>query len=265
MQTGDLTTLASVKAWLNTGSTAFPATNDVLLKRMVAAASRFVRSYLSRDLIAQDYTIVMDGLGQSQLFTPQYPIIAVAALSINGVVQNARTTPTGAGFAYNQQAIIANGVPFCQGFQNISLSYSAGYQSSTALNVGSDGSVDASALGLPWVCDRGVAYANGTKLTYVASAPAQGQYTIDQSGDDRPKYKFNAADANAAVTITYGYCPADLEQALIELIGERYKSRERIGMVSMDMAQQTVSYSQKDFNDYVDTTFNQYKNVVPLP
>src|ERR1700720_4442578 len=35
---GDLTTLADVKAWLQTGQAAFPATDDALLTRLVTAA-----------------------------------------------------------------------------------------------------------------------------------------------------------------------------------------------------------------------------------
>jgi hypothetical protein len=48
MAYGDLTTLADVKAWLQTGQNPFPATDDALLTRLITAASQFVQSWLGR-------------------------------------------------------------------------------------------------------------------------------------------------------------------------------------------------------------------------
>jgi hypothetical protein len=44
---GDLTTLADVKAWLQTGQSAFPATDDALLTRLITAASQFIQTWLN--------------------------------------------------------------------------------------------------------------------------------------------------------------------------------------------------------------------------
>jgi hypothetical protein len=41
---GDLTTLADVKAWLQTGQSAFPPTDDALLTRLVTAASQYIQT-----------------------------------------------------------------------------------------------------------------------------------------------------------------------------------------------------------------------------
>jgi len=100
-------------------------------------------------------------------------------------------------------------------------------------------------------------------MVKVAATPAAGQYAVI-AVDGVWVYQFNTADANAAILISYGYCPDDLEEALIELIGERYKTRERIGQTSKHIKDQTVSYSQKDFNAFITDVFNQLKNVVPL-
>ena len=50
MAFGDLTTLADVKAWLQTGQAAFPATDDALLTRLVVAASQYIQTWLNRQI-----------------------------------------------------------------------------------------------------------------------------------------------------------------------------------------------------------------------
>ena len=42
----DLTTLADVKAWLQTGQSSFPATDDAMLTRLITAASRYIQTWL---------------------------------------------------------------------------------------------------------------------------------------------------------------------------------------------------------------------------
>src|SRR6201998_3326661 len=60
---GDLTTLADVKAWLQTGQSAFPATDDALLMRLITAASQFIQTWLNRQITSQDWIEIRDGLG----------------------------------------------------------------------------------------------------------------------------------------------------------------------------------------------------------
>ena len=50
MAVDDLTTLADVKAWLQTGTEAFPPTDDALLTRLISAASGFITRRLNRPL-----------------------------------------------------------------------------------------------------------------------------------------------------------------------------------------------------------------------
>jgi hypothetical protein len=63
MAFGDLTTLADVRAWLQTGPQPYPATDDLLLSRLITAASQFVQSWLNRPLLSGDWQEVRDGLG----------------------------------------------------------------------------------------------------------------------------------------------------------------------------------------------------------
>ncbi len=266
MKPGDLTTLANVKAWLNTGSTAFPPSDDNLLARMITAASSFVLTWLSRDIVATDYTLTVNGDNTNKVFTPQYPIIAVSALSINGnVIPAATNPPIGSGFLWDKESIFNVGYPYPVGFQNVTFTYTAGYQSAESLTVPADNvfQIPVASLGRPWVTDRGVKFANGISLFKVAANPATGQYAVIEV-DGVMKYQFADVNAGAAIVVTYGYCPADLEQALIEMIAERYMTRDRISQVSKSFGGEVISFSQKDFNANVADIFKQYRNVVPI-
>jgi hypothetical protein len=73
-------------------------------------------------------------------------------------------------------------------------------------------------------CDQAVAYANGTALTRVAGAPAQGQYSVTAGA-----YAFNTADAGQALSFAYAIAavPADLIEICLRLITARFKSKDR--------------------------------------
>src|SRR5207237_976011 len=64
MPYGDLTTLADVKAWLQTGQNPFPATDDALLQRLIAAASEFIQNWLGRPIASGDWLETRDGTGE---------------------------------------------------------------------------------------------------------------------------------------------------------------------------------------------------------
>ncbi|HZK91166.1 MAG TPA: hypothetical protein VFC56_13555 [Stellaceae bacterium] len=79
-------------------------------------------------------------------------------------------------------------------------------------------------------------------------------------------YAFSRRAQNVAVTYTAGYAsvPADLAQACIELVCQRYRERARIGEVSKAlMSGETVTFSQKDMSDDVKTLLSQYRAVAP--
>ena len=109
--------------------------------------------------------------------------------------------------------------------------------------------------------DQGVTYANGTAMTAVTSSPATGQYIAPTATN--AFYQFAAGDANAAVLISYSYIPADIEDACINMVGERYSYKGRIGYVSKSLAgKETVTFSQKDMPAFISTMLQPYKRVV---
>jgi hypothetical protein len=84
---GDLTTLADVRAWLQTGTQPYPATDDLLLTRLITAASQFIQSWLNRPLLSGDWQELRDGVGTysgevSYAFAVQ-PVTAVLAVVVN--------------------------------------------------------------------------------------------------------------------------------------------------------------------------------------
>ena len=80
MASGDLTTLADVKAWLQTGQNPFPATDDALLSRLITAASQYVQTWLSRPIALSNYTEIRDGTGGCRLQFACFPVTAVLSL-----------------------------------------------------------------------------------------------------------------------------------------------------------------------------------------
>lgn len=57
--------------------------------------------------------------------------------------------------------------------------------------------------------------------------------------------------------------PEDIRFACLELVGLRFKEKDRIGEVSKNLGTQTVSYSQKEISDFGRAVIRQYKRVTP--
>lgn len=76
----------------------------------------------------------------------------------------------------------------------------------------------------PFSCDVSVSYADGAALERVVGSPTQGQYRVAAGS-----YSFNAADAGAAVAISYAtfVVPDDLIDVALRLVTARYTSRGR--------------------------------------
>ncbi|MBN8905848.1 MAG: hypothetical protein J0H99_04310, partial [Rhodospirillales bacterium] len=121
----------------------------------------------------------------------------------------------------------------------------------------SDTSVAVDAPYGSWAADGGVT-ANGIALTNVAANPSAGQYSVADG-----VYAFG--NTGTEVLISYSYVPSVLEEACIELVGERYRYKDRIGHASKSLAgQETVSYSLKSMPDFVRDGLANFKRMVPL-
>ncbi len=72
--------------------------------------------------------------------------------------------------------------------------------------------------------------------------------------------------SNVTVTYSAGYAatPGDVEQAVIELVGERFRARERIGLTAKGLGgQETTSFSAKPFNDTIAALLAPYRRICP--
>jgi hypothetical protein len=276
MAASDLASLAAVKAWLSITNT----NSYALLTPLITAASRLLYGFMGRSaILPQLWTERYDGNG-GRLYLRQFPVISIAALTINNVavpaspLPAAGSTATASGFLLDPwdgtppgrlQAVDVFAYAVPRGRQNVIATYVAGYQvSAEPVTVpATPFTIATSTLLQPFglfATDQGVTYANGTALTKVAGSPAIGQYAFANG-----TYTFAAADQGAAVLISYGFIPQDLAQACIELVAERFKYKDRIGEKSKSLGgQESVSFDLKNIPDSTKLMIQPYRRVVPF-
>lgn len=134
MAYGDLTTLSDVKAWLQTGQSAFPPTDDGLLTRLIAAASQYMQTWLNRRIAQADYLEVRDGTGGQRLQFACFPVSIVLSLTIDGIAIPPAPPPlpstgTTAGYVFSATQLAVRGYSFTRQIQNVVFTYTAGYPS----------------------------------------------------------------------------------------------------------------------------------------
>jgi hypothetical protein len=271
MSSQDLTTLSALKSWLGLPSSVTPS--DATLAATITAASRAVYALLSRPgLLPQIYAEVIDG-ERDRLFLRHWPVLNVQSVILNGIAIPQAPPPGarhGAGYLLKPgdtappgepQALDIFGWRLWRDRQNLVVTYRAGYavQGETqAVSAAAPFSCSALAPFGPWVSDLGVSYAStGIALTAVASPPAQGQYSVSAG-----TYAFSAADAGAALSISYGFVPQDIAQAALELAAERFRGADRIGLRSKSVGgQETIGYDLSSISAPVLVLLQPYRRV----
>lgn len=132
MAAGDLTSLANVKSWMTIPDTS----NDVLLTRLISAASAFLINWLNRSVLQGTYTAEKyNGNGKVVLHLNNWPIQSVSQLLVNGVIVQASPDGLSNGYVFDDKFIYllganVNSFPpgvFGKGIRNISVTYVAGY------------------------------------------------------------------------------------------------------------------------------------------
>ncbi len=269
----DLTTVAAVKSWLGITS----SDSDAILQRTVSNVSRFLLSYLSRQIVPADFSERYDGVGypSQRLVLRQWPVISIASVYLGSTIIAAAPGP-GPGFGQagytlapsgdapppgSTQWLDFSGYGLPMGAQNIGVTYRAGYQQTESLvipDAPGPYTVTSSQVWGAWASDEGVSI-GGVALSPVASNPSANQYAVNSATG---VYTFNASRAGETAVVTYGYVPGDIAQAAIEMIAYRMKSRDFIGLVSKSLGgQESVTFSQKDMPDYIQTSLQNYKRV----
>jgi len=191
MAYGDLTTLADVKTWLQTGQNAFPATDDALLTRLITAASLFIETWLGRPILSADWQEIRDGSGGRRLEFAVTPVTAVLSLSIDGIAIPPAPAGGGfgAGYSFTATELALHGYVFSRRAQNVTVVYTAGYAAT----------------------------------------------------------------------------PADIAQACIALVCQRYRERTHIGEIGRALGgNETVTYAQYDMSPDVQLMLSQYRRLAPV-
>lgn len=264
----DLVSLAGVQAWLGQTS------DSVNLGALITQVSRAILTSLGRaSILPTSYLETRDGDGHRALILRNWPVLSVNSLVVNGqaiaataplslgsavqsgyVLEQADLTPPG-----RMQALLLRDAWFCRGAQNVSVTYRAGYQvtGEAAVVPVSPATIAAQAPFGAWASDGGVTYANGGALAPVAGAPGLGQYSVAGG-----VYTFSVADAGASVLLTYGFVPADLGEATLEWVAERYAYKAHIGQKSKSLGgQETVSYDLSAVPAFVAAALQPYRRI----
>lgn len=250
---GDLTTPNRVATWMASA----PTLPSNIINQLITSMTALIYGKLNRArLYSQIFTRVFDGVGNMQLVLPDWPVTAVKTLQQGSqlIQPSALSSSPGYGYRFIPWSGNLPGDPsvieFVGGYfytkpQNVQVVYQAGYLiqneiASVPTSVAYTITVQ-QPLGL-WCRDNGVSYVNGAALVPVLSTPTQGQY-IPPTDTAPGLYTFSSTDAGAALSISYSFIPADLEEACIQMIAERYSYRGRIGEISKSLGgQETIRF-----------------------
>lgn len=246
----NFTTTAIAKRWLNLKS---DDDNDIL-DRLCLSATAYVRGWINRDIILTSYSDTLNGNGHQRIILPNFPIVSVQALTIEDTIVPAKNGSGSIGYTFGPYLIYLTGYRFAKGNANISIQYTAGYTTGEAFRIPSTAPYTYQAMQL-WAADQIVTVA-GIQLTPSDLPPGPGQYNVTDG-----LYTFNAAEKGLMAIISYGYVPADIVQATTELVGRKYRERDRIGLASKAMAGETTAYSQSDLSADTKAILNQYRQV----
>jgi hypothetical protein len=128
MAAGDLTDLASLKAWLDLPSGA--GASDGLLSNLITAVSDFIAGYLDRGLLSASYVETYDGNGAPWMLLRQWPITAVQSIAFCSMTLTTIADPVAQspGFLFDGRRLSMLGYCFPYAAPVV-VAYTAGYAS----------------------------------------------------------------------------------------------------------------------------------------
>ncbi len=257
-----LTTLSAVKDWLGITTD----DSDAGLQRMIDAVSRFILNYLSRPTLKPAaYVYNFMGNGKSDVLLPHWPVLSITSVGIGASVLSAGTyngaNPSSGYYLSPQrngyQELSVHGYGFYRGV-GAEVVYMAGFQTTETDTIPASPYQLTPTTGGAWSGKVSVTI-DGVAATEVASAPTTGQYAVSDAG----VYTFAAADTDKTAAMTYTYVPADIAFAATEMVGEWYKRRDRIGVLSKTLGgQETVTYNNADMTTIAVASLQPYKNII---
>ena len=103
------------------------ANDDALLAQLITAASTQIEAICDRAFATDSYTLDASGNGRRRLMLPESPVTAIASVSVGGVAIQARASVTSTGWVQDGDSIVLDGYTFDRGTLNVSVAYTAGY------------------------------------------------------------------------------------------------------------------------------------------
>lgn len=273
MRQGDLTTIANVRAWLGMGEgSAFQASvaSDPLLTRLITAASEMVLQHLNRShLEVRTVTETHNGPpGAPQIVLKQFPVTRIVSVRFYdalitasvrggpGYVLSDRDTAAGA-----QQTLSFLGPrpPAAPGA--VTVEYEAGYSLEETRTVPDPVGEAQTVTVTPYATflrDLGVTYDGAALSRVTTGTPGAGQYKVSSEG----VYTFPAAMAGDEVTIAYSHVPSVIEDCVIQLIGQKFKAKDNIGVSSKTLGgQETIVFDKRDMTQNIRDALTPYRRV----
>lgn len=124
--TGDLCTLDDVKAFLSITDT----NNDSLIGALITNASKLVNNATNRNLLSASYSESYSGRGGWRQGVDNYPITAVASVTVNDMSIPPVNGQIGPGYLYDDNMVYLRGYTYLRGIRNVEITYTAGYDPS---------------------------------------------------------------------------------------------------------------------------------------
>lgn len=91
-------------------------------------------------------------------------------------------------------------------------------------------------------------------------------YVVDDLKISLVGYRFTSGAQNIEVEYTAGFAtvPPDLEQAAIELVLQRYRDANRVGLNSQSLGGENATFDVNSLSKFARSVLQQYKRVIPL-
>lgn len=259
----NLTTVAAVKQYLTITNT----NQDAVIAALIPRESALVEQWCGRRFDAVTHSGKrLNGSGTTRLVLSDQPILTVSALSINNTTIPASPDGVQAGFVFDDTCVyLVGGVSgikwgdrFPMGYQNVTCSWTAGYQTEETAFVptGNTPTITPTTGGTALTVVSVVDDTTGLTLTQVGNGPASGEYSFSAG-----VFTFNSAQYNHSVTMSYNYIPAAVEQAVIEMVGLDLQQRSNIGINSKTLGGETVAYEKKGITDSARELLQPYKRM----
>lgn len=256
----DLTTVTRYKAFVGVTVT----TADALYARLIRSESRVAEQWCGRSLSGYaSFSARLNGTGTSRLVLPKRPILEVASLTIGSATVQYNADGNSPGFSFDDTCLYLAAERFPYIPQSVACEWTAGWRAveTQVIPTGNTPTITPYE-GLPVAITSVVeAVTNVAFTANTANTPAAGEYYFNAEAGT---LVFNTADAGKSVVLTYGYVPADVEQAVIEMIALDVKQRDNIGVRSKTLGNESISYDDRGMTPSAKAALENYRSRVPM-